>query len=281
MLAHYVFFWYSFFNDKERNNPERLLTMKMTNLSICGSEKHYVSESALDVAHLPASTRSYTPIRHRDFVDRVKLELSQQGVAILNEVHSLARKGLRYFGLMQVQPLGLSSEDMGFIVGLRNSYDKSVPAAIACGNQVFICDNLMFSGEIVVGRRHTTNLFRDLPDKIREAVLGIMKRWEGQISRMAAYREIGLVNSEAHDLIAQAFLKGAVSNKQVADVISEWHQPRHAEFHDRNVFALHNAFTEVWKQNTPDIVLANSKVLHPILDVVCSSNAVIAPEFTI
>lgn len=240
--------------------------MNLTNLSICGGEKRYCKESDLGAVPMPEQTRSYIPLSHNGLVAEVRKQLSDSGIGILQEVHSLARKGLRYFGLMQVVPVEATSDEMAFIIGLRNSYDKSIPASIACGNQVFVCDNLMFNGEVVLGRRHTVNIFRDLPDKIRLGIKRITDRWVGQVNRFEVYKQIGLGDSQAHDLIAMAYRAGAISPKQVADVVDQWHNPNHREFADRNVFALHNAFSEVWKQNAPEIILANSAALHPVLD---------------
>lgn len=241
----------------------------LVNLRICGHEKHYVPESHLGAIPLPQQTASYQPVGHLQFLDMVRSNVEKSGLRVLQEVHSLARKGLRYFGMMQVESNDLFSRDMGFVIGLRNSFDKAIPAAIAVGNSVFVCDNLQFNGEIVLGRRHTTNILRDLPSMIATAIAGLTSRWQSQIIRMDTYKETGLTDMEAHDIIARAFLRGAVSQKQVAEVIGQWHNPNHPEFQDRNAYSLHNAFTEVWKQNTPDIVLANSSALHSILDGVC------------
>ena len=56
-----------------------------------------------------------------------------------------------------------SSEDYCWVLGLRNSHDKTFPAGIVAGASVFVCDNLSFSGEIKFARKHTRFIVRDLP----------------------------------------------------------------------------------------------------------------------
>ena len=42
-------------------------------------------------------------------------------------------------------------------VGIRNSIDKTLPLGFCAGNRVFVCDNLSFSAELLVNRKHTVN----------------------------------------------------------------------------------------------------------------------------
>ena len=62
------------------------------------------------------------------------------------------------------------------MLGLRNSHDKTFPAGIVAGSAVFICDNLAFSGEVKLARKHTTHITRDLPRLVQSAVGQLMDR---------------------------------------------------------------------------------------------------------
>jgi hypothetical protein len=52
---------------------------------------------------------------------------------------------------------------MHCVVGIRNSHDKAFAAGIIAGAQVLVCDNLCFSGEILLARKHTGHIHYDLP----------------------------------------------------------------------------------------------------------------------
>lgn len=58
------------------------------------------------------------------------------------------------------------------MVGLRNSHDKRFLVGISFGSRVFVCDNLAFTGDHVVKRKHTANLKRDLPGLVHRAARG-------------------------------------------------------------------------------------------------------------
>lgn len=79
-----------------------------------------------------------------------------------------------------------SDEDYCWILGLRNSHDKTFPAGIIAGLSVFICDNLGFSGEVKLARKHTTHIIRDLPRLVQSAVGKLMDRWHHQAQRSPA-----------------------------------------------------------------------------------------------
>lgn len=235
-------------------------------LHIChSSQSKEVPFSELSAPVLPAKTDSYMPVAHDDLVKRIQRRLEQAGLVIVHDAHVLWRGGQRYFGLMQVNHPDLCDPDSAMIVGVRNSYDKSLPATIGSGNQVFVCDNLVFNGEVVLGRKHTKNIFEDLEGLIEKAMDVLFLRWRQHRARVAFYKEHEVANVEAHDLIAKSFLSGIISKVQIADAISQWNNPNHPEFKDRNLWNLHNTFTEVMKGRL-DTLPRNSRLLHNLLD---------------
>jgi len=74
-----------------------------------------------------------------------------------------------------------SDEDCCWVLGLRNSHDKTFPAGITAGASVSVCDNLSFSGEVKLARKHTTHITRDLPRLVQSAVGKLMDRWHHRI----------------------------------------------------------------------------------------------------
>ena len=50
------------------------------------------------------------------------------------------------------------------------------------------------------------------------------------------------------------------------DVVQEWREPSHSEFRPRNLWSLFNAFTEVYKTQSPMLTLARSEALHGLCD---------------
>ena len=242
----------------------------LVNLRLCyGPKSRPASFGELKTPVLPKQTDSYVPVAHDGLVTLVKRELAKANLEVAQESFVLWRNGQRMFGLMQVNHPDLPSPEAAMIVGIRNSYDKSLPAMITSGNQVFVCDNLIFNGEIVLGRKHTKNIFDDLDSLVVGAMEILFKHWKSHLARVESYKGFDLCDSQAHDLIAKAFLAGAIAKTQIADVIEQFHTPNHPEFSDRNLWRLHNAFTEVWKGRL-DLLPSYSKILHKEFDAVAN-----------
>lgn len=55
-----------------------------------------------------------------------------------------------------------------YVLGLRNSNNKRFAAGMVIGIAPFVCDNLAFSGEVKLARKHTVFIKRDLPMMIDE-----------------------------------------------------------------------------------------------------------------
>ena len=60
--------------------------------------------------------------------------------------------------------------DYTVIHGPRNSRDKSLLIGIAFGSRVFVRDNLAFSADHVIRRKHTLLAKRELPGLLSEII---------------------------------------------------------------------------------------------------------------
>jgi len=170
--------------------------------------------------------------------------------------------------LFRIEGEDLTSKDYSTVMGLRNAHDKCFPAAIAFGASVFVCDNLSFSGESQLARRHTKNIFRDLPQVISRTIGQLADKWAFQDKRFDAYRNTDVSNKEACFLVRQAYRAGACKKTDAMDILDQWETPNHPEFEDRNAWSLFNAFTEELKGNL--IALPKrTQALHGLLDGHC------------
>jgi hypothetical protein len=204
------------------------------------------------------------PIPHIELVAQVERTLESNGLIVGTQAHSLSHDQARYFGLMEIQR-SESDPDYCWVLGLRNSHDKTFPAGITAGASVFVCDNLSFSGEVKLSRKHTTFIVRDLPQLVQAAVGKLMERWHHQDVRIDAYRKSELYDRAAHDLVIRACDVGVCPNKLIPRVLHEWREPRHEQFRPRTVWSFVNAFTEALKGNLIELP-RRTEALHGLLD---------------
>lgn len=229
-----------------------------------------VTESALKSVQTPEPSGTWHPIPHHALVDEVYESVLNSGYRIVNNVHALANNGARYFGMLQVEREDEDQADTCMIVGLRNSHDKRFPAALVVGNGVFVCDNLAFSGEIRIGRRHTKYIMRDLPAVVTTAVGKLGDARHAQDTRIAHYRQHELTDRETHDLLIRSLDSRVIASSRIPKVLEQWREPNHPEFakDGKTAWRLYNAFTEVLKSTTVTALPAATLRLHGLLDQV-------------
>jgi hypothetical protein len=198
----------------------------------------------------PAATETWFPIPHLELVQQVETRLLENNMRIVNESFGMAQDGKRMFGLLQVAN-GQNSDDYSWVCGLRNSHDKSFPAGLCVGSGVFICDNLAFSSEIVVGRKHTRYIMDDLPALVGTAIGRLSESWTSQNTRIEAYKRAELTKGDAADLLLSALDQDVLNTRQIIPAFREWKSPRHPEFAEsKNVWRFFNAVTEILKPET-------------------------------
>ena len=230
----------------------------------CGAE--LVDRPTLEAVSTPRGTDTWYPLAHHDLLEEVQSQLTGAGFTLGRQNHALSHEGRRYFGVMEVRQPGQPEKDYAWVVGLRNSHDKTFPAGLVAGTSVFTCDNLAFSGEVKISRKHTRFASRDLRHLTSRAVGQLGERFQGLDRRINAYRECPLPDWAAHDLVIRAVDCRAITPKQVPAVVGEWRHPGHEEFRDRTLWSLFNAFTEVYKAQNPILTLPRSQALHGLCD---------------
>ena len=216
----------------------------------------------------PPATESYHPLPHQEFVDLVTVGVNENGFDIVDAEFGIKKSvrndvvipGGKFFGFMEISP----SEDqyfdkqgdelkMGF--GLRNSHDKALPASMAYGSGVFVCDNLVFSGTMLATRKNTLNVVRDIK-KIIDAVLSVARRqFEIDNNFRNVLKQAPVTDIEGLEMLGILAAHGMLSisggsNSQFAIAMNEWKEPTHDEFLDRNIWSLYNCCTEATKKSS-------------------------------
>jgi hypothetical protein len=236
-----------------------------------------VEREQLATVTTPERTRTWVPIPHHRLLDTVQHTLAGAGLSVVSESHGLAKAGDRYFGLLQVTPSARPEEffadpgDFGLVVGVRNSHDQSFPAGLVVGASVFVCDNLSFSGEVRLARKHTAFIERDLPGLVAKAVGKLTEQRDRQERRFVAYKAHEFGDKEAHDLLIRALDARALPVTRIPAALAEWRAPRHPDFarDGRTGWRLFNAVTEALKEGSYMDLPRRTQALHGLIDMTC------------
>jgi hypothetical protein len=203
----------------------------------------------------------------RPFIEDVELVLESLeglGLRVRDESYGVRTRQIgefsvptQFFGLLELGDEG----DFALMVGLRGSYDQSLPRGIAVGSRVFVCDNLAFSGEVDLHTRQTSNIDTRMPRLVARACERVPELAGRQSQRFGRYRRARLTLEEGDQVIAKLYRAGVLGARSLHTALDEWAIPSRSEFsHEKNLWGLHNAITESLKgDGKSPTVLSNWK----------------------
>jgi len=230
--------------------------------------KRYTRKDVEAVA-LPKTTETYIPVPHMDFADLIQDTLEDHGFRLGETAHVLNQTGTQYFGMAELQN-GDNPEDYSLMAGWRNSYNKTLAAALVIGARVFVCDNLAFSGEIIIGRKHTRNVKADLPGCIDLAVSQVTRLRSFQDRRYQWYKDNVLPDDMVNELIVESIRTDIVPASKAGLLIQECYEPRHRahlnERGQRTAWTVFNAVTESLKNSSIPALPRRTQALHGMID---------------
>ena len=230
----------------------------------CGAET--VTREELFHVPTPLGTSTWYPLAHQTILGEVETQLLSSGFEVTAETHALSHAGARYFGVLSVTLPMKWEQDYSWVVGIRNSHDQTYPAGLVAGTRVFVCDNLAFSGEVRISRKHTRYAMRDLRHLTARAVGQLGDRFHQLDQRVQAYKCHEMDDLKAHDLVIRAVDCQAITTSQIPDVLDQWRHPAHSAFRERTAWSLFNAFTEVHKSVNPHTAMRRGEALHGLFD---------------
>ncbi|HZV25481.1 MAG TPA: DUF932 domain-containing protein [Acidothermaceae bacterium] len=191
----------------------------------------------------PPPTDTWFPIAHRHVLASVSQTLEGAGFEIKASRLSLSNGDARFFATLDLAtPV---SDGVTLAVGVRNSTDKSFPIGFCCGTRVFVCDNLAFTSEIVVSKKHTRFGQERYLEGIAQAVGGLNQYKETAGQWIGRLQHWDLSEDAASSYLLRAFETDIIGIRLLPLVLQEWRHPKFEDYKPRTGWSLFNCFTDV------------------------------------
>jgi hypothetical protein len=224
-----------------------------------------VGYDALHQMPTPTATATHVPIAHSAVVDMVRYALGYFGHDITEEDFGVTPDGMRFFGVLSLQSAYGGYTDT---VGLRNSHDKTFPIGISFGSRVFVCDNLAFSGDTVIRRKHTVHAKRDLPGIVAGVVEPLQAQRAAQHAQFRRYQATVLRPEAVDHLILQLYRKRVITVTKIPEILGHFENPPF-DWGGRTAWRLFNAVTYVLEGRVVENPKATTE-LHAVIDAVAA-----------
>ena len=209
-----------------------------------------VTRGTLQLIASPSATDTWKPIPHFDLVHAIDRQLLVRGITIQKEAFALQREGMRLFGVLDLAYE--TTADYCAALGIRTANDRTMALEICVGITVTVCDNMMFSGDVIALRRKHTAKF-DLNADISRAIDAYLKHLQMLRGQIEGLRERPLADDEAALMIVRAFREEILPVRLFRAVSDTYFNPNPemADVAARTQWGLSNAFTRAVKQLAP------------------------------
>lgn len=212
--------------------------------------KRATREQVLTV-ETPPRTATWGVVGHDQLLDSLTKAVEEVGYKILTEDYSLSKDGGKLFGAFTLDG---NSGDMNWMIGFRNSINKSMAVGITAGTRVLVCDNMAFSGSFIRFRKHTGGLtLEELQDITQEAVTNIQPRLRGFEDWHNGLKDYELSRQDMEALTFRAVERGVLAGGRFGafhKLLFEKKNDDNAAVYGNDLYGFHGAMTQLWKNNS-------------------------------
>lgn len=220
-------------------------------------------------APIPARTETYSPISHRFFLDSIANEINNDGgLEVTGQRIYTNLSGQKLVGYTSVKHRGMESDPefgLEMLVGYKNSYDKSMAAALAAGLNVMVCGNGVVSGDMLsFTRKHTGTIQEELTQKIKEAVIAMKEGFGNLVLEIDIMKDYQLTTKQKAELMGvMYFEENMVTPNQLSVIKKEMTDSEH--FKGESLWDLYNNVTESFKSSHPLNHIEDHMNLHEFM----------------
>lgn len=218
-------------------------------------------------APVPQATDTYSPIPHMVFLGDIGRKIREAGFRSHNNRLYCNLRGTQVVGFTDIIQDRLSEDSFGMRLsfGFKNSYDKSMSAAIVLGASVAICTNGVIAGDLIAfKRKHTGNVLAEVNEKLNEAVTKISSVFSRLVTDARIMAEYQLTPKQKAEILGvMYFEEEIVSPNQLSIVKKELHSSE--TFKGDSLWDLYNHVTVALKTSPARTYVEDHIRLHDFM----------------
>jgi hypothetical protein len=224
----------------------------------------------LRTINTPESSQYWRPVAHIELVETLKSELDRRDLSVVREEFAVGSEGRKLFGTLDINTDLVSG--VGLSLGFRHSNDKRISIQIVGGGRVFVCDNMMLSGDVtLLKQKHNWSY------NLRSLIQRGLDVWQNKRVNMAdsidRMRNTPIADETARALLSKALYEGVTTFATFKETYELYFERavRTPELYQdcapRSVYGLHNAYTRALKASTPNAAFSTNIELGKLFKI--------------
>lgn len=193
----------------------------------------------------------HRPIAFSTVVEMLEQQLRYVGAVITHAQFGTNQNHGQLFGIMTLRTghegryTIARAQQFETTVALRGSVNQTLSWAVGLGSHTFVCDNLVFSADYVLGTRSSGDIANKIAMLLREACGSFAKHTTDEVRMLGELEQTSLSNWQPERYMIAAVRRGVFPASSLPRWISEFDGPT-AEEHravGNNKLRLYNAAT--------------------------------------
>ena len=119
------------------------------------------TESEIQAIPAVPFTQTWRPVHHAQVIHTLHEVVGETGIGIRSTDYEVSKDGMNLFARWHLDVPVLDGR-ANMMCGFRNSMAKKFALAICSGNNVTVCSNMVFTGDFIENRRHTSGLTTEM-----------------------------------------------------------------------------------------------------------------------
>jgi hypothetical protein len=216
----------------------------------------------------PAPTVSWRPVSHKDLLESLNFAVGRMGLEIRTQHYTLVREGQRLFGAWELS-VGNGAK---WMLGFRQGLDKSMAIGITAGTYITVCSNMMFAGDFVEFRMHTSGLtlegLRELAVRALDGTLAKIKNlmeWQNGLKQV-------MISANQFKALTYDLIDGGVvmpSSWEAYHECVKIESGSNSRLKDEpvNLYAAHGGATRMLRGSNMGIIQSRTAKLNDIVEL--------------
>ena len=209
---------------------------------------NFITEPEVIAVPEPEWTRTWHPVGHHRVIKTLTDVVEEAGIGVKNKQYSLTSNGANCFSSWV---LDVEKNGRNWMVGFRNSIDKSFSLGFTGGASIIVCSNMMFDGSFIEFQKHTSEMDDDTIlrmangafNQVQEKVIEL-ETWH---DRLAEFPFRSLRNFKA--LTFDAMTEGVLPTNQFNAFCDAYNEEMEVD-PTRSLKTFHGSVTRLMRSNS-------------------------------
>ena len=212
----------------------------------------------------PARTQTWNPIPHHEVYDQVDQVFRNMGVEVLNTRIDAHRSGMNVFVTHRLNVGGDSEKSIE--LGWRNSMNKTFALGFTSGTHIMVCSNLVFTGEWMDFRKHTSGLDTEIVmNMATKGINQVMTQAQTMVAWFDELREIPKNKTEIDLIFMQMLRRGVVPGAKMMDLINAYDEE--VKRYGETLYTAYNCATQTFRDLSLPVITKKSTTLNNLIEM--------------